>query len=712
MMKSLWVFICLPILGLSQDIQVYDWPTKENEAILSTYYSVEIQSNGKTLNSQVICSPAKEVEIPNFASQFRGGRSFNWSIFSYDFKEPLEISVTKLFGTGADEVEVVPSSFEIPSITSSDGRTVTFSLNKPRYVSIHFKSEDNKHTSDGVIKHMFMLFADSLETSVPDITAGDVHVYSSQSTLEQLQAARVIYFPKGYHDLTKNLPDIGNLGPAIERDGKEVYLAGGAYLSGRIHGVPYNKVKIYGRGVLSGMKFKWSKNLNNNGGTLGVDSFESNEAAVEIGTGGKGYNICEGILVCDGPSHGVNLGHHATYRNVKLWGWHPNNDGFRPWGEGNLIEKCFLRPCDDALYNKGLTVKETVFWPGYNGSILTFGWSGLYNSENSYFENNYVIYPEWRRIGNNHGVLMSQVDYDMVGTNVTFKNLYIDGNIPALTNLHTNSDKAKANDYALPTDGPARVGEISGILFDGIYVKGDKIQFTGNGFEQSPSNAKSLIQGAKLTNGDTYFIRNVKFKDVYFRDQCLTNDNVGRYFDIDASTTSNIQFVGCGACTAINPKILSVKNSGAPSFNDSLSVEEFERVNIYASDLDVGAVLTWTLPSGEIVTTDFRGLQNLEQTGEYILNYRTEDGCKGRLTFNLTIQKPAILSLEEAPSAQIFPVPSLDWIEMNKKEKGTIFNLQGIPVKEIKSWPVFIGDLPVGTYLLKTKSSITKIVIL
>ena len=522
------------------DAITYDWPTEEGEAILSDKYFVTLSQNGKTVFSEVIMSESKDVEISDFAMEFKG-RTFNWTSFSSDFSSPITVTVEKLFGDGADKVEIVPSPLKVTPTLSEDKKKVSFTLTEPHYVSINFKSLDNRHTSDGVIKHMLMIFAEPLEKDVPNKTDEGVHVYSAKSTKEDLQAAKVIYFPRGYHNLsTQYSSSVGNLGEAISSN-KEVYFEGGSYVHGRIYAGSASNVKIYGRGVLTGRDFKWHKNLDRNGGKSGVDSYPPNQSHINVsGTN----NVIEGIIVCDGAGHGVNMGYSATYVRTKYWGWHCNNDGFRPWGDKtNIIDHCFIRSTDDALYNKSLLVTNTVFWPSFNGSILCLGWDGKYNTENSVLRDNYIIYPEWRNIGNNNGIVMSQLDYDMKGINVLIENLYIDGNIPALLNLHTNSNKQKVDDYTIDSGFNGTLGEVKNIVFKNVFVSGDQVVFDGTSYEQFPQLNKSLIRGAKLSDGSIFKISDITMDNVWVSNVLLTEENKDDYFIIDEETTENITFL-------------------------------------------------------------------------------------------------------------------------------------------------------------------------
>lgn len=530
----------------AQKTVTYDWPIGPGEALLSDKYKISIIQGGDTTTSMVVMSQSKDLEIPDFAREMRGGRTFNWTMFSADFAKPIKIVVEKTFGTPTNDVELVPSPFNLKPTILNNGRKIMFEIAEPKYVCVNFKSPDNRHTSDGVVRHMLMVFAEPLETDVPDKNDPTVHVYSKTSTVQQMNDANTIFFPKGYHNLSAQYDNVSNMGPSINKRGKRVYFEGGSYVHGRINGSSQAGVKIYGRGVLSGRDFKWSARLAQNGGRLGIDSYPTEQAHIEVS---GGSNTIEGVIVCDGAGHGVNLGsNNNVYRNFKYWGWHPNNDGMRPWGSNNKVENCFVKACDDALYNKGLTVTNTIFWQGFNGSIITTGWDGRYNTENSILKNNYIIYPEWRGLGNNNGIVMSQQDFDMTGINIVIENLTVDGNIPALVNLKTNSGKT---DFVLPTDFTGRVGKIENIHFKNVRVNGRQVTFNGDAFEQTPVPSKSVIKGAKLTNGDIFYTSDVSFTDVWLDGKCLSDYKIDDLFSIDPQTTRNIKINGCNTTHSI-----------------------------------------------------------------------------------------------------------------------------------------------------------------
>lgn len=709
------VLACLfALVSYAQQVETYAWPTEPGEALLSTHYKITLKYADKEINSQVIMSESKDLEIPNFAQEMRS-RTFNWTSFSSDFSQPVTIEVEKISGEGAQDIEIVPSPFHIQHTLSVDGKKVSFVLTEPRYVSVNFKSTDNLHTSDGVVKHMLMIFSDPLETDIPSKTGSGVHVYGAASTAAEINAATTIYFPAGWHDLTKKYNDVGNMAPSINKDGMKIYFEGGAYVHGRIYGANQKNIKIYGRGVLSGRNFKWAARLSENGGILGVDSYNQGEA--HIGLSGTD-NTIEGIIVCDGAGHGINMGgSRSTYSRVKYWGWHPNNDGMRPWGEGNKIDNCFVRPCDDALYNKGLTVTNNVFWPGFNGALITLGWDGNYHTENSTLTDNYVIYPEWRGMGNNNGIVMSQIDYDMKGINVEIENMYIDGNIPALLNLHNNSGKLDANDFKLPTDFTAVVGFVRNIQLKNVFVFGKQVIFDGNAFDQTPRPNKSLIKGTVLSNGDIYKMSNIILNNVVIDGECITSENQADFIDIDAATTENIQAFGCLENNICNNQIVSPlfsENDGLWINNNEVSATVGSDINLRLSGDDLAFTILWTLPDNTTIETDGNGLL-IEETqktasGSYIAAYSTPDGCSGTVTFEVTIKDPLSTNMATRILA-IYPNPARDIINLPQfviNTKFQIFDNAGKIVYQGSETKVDVSQFKSGIYFIKSEYHLGK----
>jgi hypothetical protein len=119
---------------------------------------------------------------------------------------------------------------------------------------------------------------------------------------------------------------------------------------------------------------------------------------------------------------------------------------------------------------------------------------------------------------------MSQVDYDMIATNVYIKNMWVDGDVPALVNLHTSSEKRNKGDFSLPMNWSQRLGHICKITLENVVINGGLYEYSGSGYEQSKTPSRNFIQGTKLTNGETYYIEDVNFINVLIEGDCLTDD--------------------------------------------------------------------------------------------------------------------------------------------------------------------------------------------
>ena len=178
----------------------------------SDQYAVNVQQCGKRYDSFVYLSKA----------QWRTNRSKSNSWTTFSFSGPVTVTVIKLKGEPFTTCKVIPSSYGIkPRI---EGNRVSFELDRPRKVSVEF---------DGDITHPMLVFADALETDVPNANDPDV-----------------VYFGPGLHEI----------GDTAIASGKTVYLAGGAYLKGRLKGHNVQDVTIRGRGVLSGEAYPHGSN--------------------------------------------------------------------------------------------------------------------------------------------------------------------------------------------------------------------------------------------------------------------------------------------------------------------------------------------------------------------------------------------------------------------------------------------------------------------
>ncbi len=509
--KTCSLFILLYCVGKysafgAESIVTYDWPVAEGQATLSNYYKVSLSDGKTTKDVQVLMSQGWSEEKGGPAI-FRG-RTFSWAACATKFRKPLTVTVNKLFGDGASEVEIVPSGYGIEAEVDPTGKSVRFTLKKSRYVCVYFKTPDNTLPGN-VVKHMLMIFADDIEREKPQIRFRNVLEVDETTTQYDIDKAGTVVFKPGFYQLRHQFKD----GVMKVRAKQNIYLAGGAYVVGNFVGHKADDVFICGRGVLSGQDRKWTQGM-------------PTSALIELHNT-KNARV-QGIIACDNDMHGIVPGLNSYMHAVKFWGWHWNNDGFRPWG--GRVEHCFIRPADDAFYVGGenLIVKDTVIWQSHNGAVVTCGWG----SENRYYhtadftmQDCHIIYPEWNVLGNNNGIVASQLPYAAKSKNIFFKNLRIDGDIVALCNLKRND---KFNRVGPP-------GGIDNVSFKDVVVTGTQ---TGYTYDRS-----KRVRTYNVIKGDGDFrISNVLFDNVKIGNVLLSKNNADAYFQIDPKTTSKIKF--------------------------------------------------------------------------------------------------------------------------------------------------------------------------
>lgn len=346
------VSLLLQMTMIHAALTTYDWPTDPGEAALSDRYAVTIEHAGEAFPLEVLMSTAW-TEAGGGPDVFRN-RTFSWATFGSDFDGPVVIEIEKLFGSDTSEIEIVPSAYNLTPHLSEDGRKVRVALDRSRYFSVNFNTDDNEHTEDGLVTHMLMIFADPLETEVPVKSGLGVHLFSGSTTQADIDNASLLYFEPGFYDLGTQFTD----GRINLIEDSQIYIAGGAFIVGKLDTENRSdRSKIWGRGAVSGRDYPWEPG-------------QPVSALIEaIGND----VVIDGIFAMDNNMHGVVPGWSATLRNVKMWGWHHNNDGFRPWG--GTVDHCFARPSDDAFYVAGrdLTVTDTVVWQGFNGAVVTCG---------------------------------------------------------------------------------------------------------------------------------------------------------------------------------------------------------------------------------------------------------------------------------------------------------------------------------------------------
>jgi hypothetical protein len=288
--------------------------TPENRFIMpSTRYEVEVTQNEKTM--PVFTYMMNAMQYTNRV------KTTSWSSFAFDGK--VKVRVRMLMGE-IGYCAVLPTSKQIEVIKGDD--FVEFYIDKPGQYSIEFQQ-------GVVIDHPLLLFADPLETDIPD-----------------KQNPNVIWFEPGVHEIGDNFE---------VKSGQTIYVEAGAYIKGRMVSTDAENIKLLGRGIISGEQFPVR--------TAGF--------LVEL----NGDNIIiDGPTIIHAPSHNVVCrGNNHIARWVKVMGWWFSTDGIH-LGNNSMVEDCFTKVNDDAirLYGINSTARRCVIWQMENGAPFQTGWSG------------------------------------------------------------------------------------------------------------------------------------------------------------------------------------------------------------------------------------------------------------------------------------------------------------------------------------------------
>lgn len=297
------------------------------------------------------------------------------SVARFEFEGKVEIQVKSLQDIRSYRVR--PASYGIAA--RQDGNTLTFSLDRPRYLSVEV---------NGNIYQNLHLFADSI--------------------MEKPKVRRkrdLMYFGPGVHDF-------GGDSIAVP-SGKTVFIDQGAYIKGWFSVYKASDVRIMGHGIVmpghhEGIMVRYSR------------------------------NVCiDGPLTTQIPVGGSDS---VTVRNAKVMSWYGWGDGFNIFASNNVLqEHLFARTSDDCStiyctrkgYRGGcrnITVRDCVYWADVAHPIMI----GLHSETPEQEEISNVLYQDIDILEHAE----NQLDYqgcigindgdDILVKGVTFENFHIE----------------------------------------------------------------------------------------------------------------------------------------------------------------------------------------------------------------------------------------------------------------------------------------------
>lgn len=375
------------------------------------------------------------------------------SMAIFDFSGKVDVKAVYNKGK-VNTARVRPLSYDIPCRV--EGNAVCFELTRPCNVSVEV---------NGDIFHNLHLFANPLETDVPDKNDPDV-----------------LYYGPGLHT-----PENGELKVP---SGKTVYLAGGAVLAGRVIMEGVRNVKLRGRGVID-YKVKGGIRIANSRNVL-VEGVVTTQCA----TGG---------------SDGV------TIRNVKSISYYGWGDGMNVFASNNvLFDGVFCRNSDDCTTVYGtrlgfeggcrhITMQNSTLWADVAHPIF-IGIHGNSKEQEILEDLNYVnidILDHKEKQLNYQGCMAINAGDNNLIRNVRFENIRVeDFRQGQLVNLRIFYNKKYCT-------APGR--GIENVLFKDISYTGDRAEV-------------SVIEGYN----EERKIKDIRFENLRVNGQLITDDMSGK----------------------------------------------------------------------------------------------------------------------------------------------------------------------------------------
>jgi len=412
------------------------------------------------------------------------GRSISWVNFSFAETVTVEVKVLDEGKVPVDayNIKILPARYGItPSVS---GNIITFTITQPGQCSVEIGTNG--------FKNGLMIFANPMETNVPDPMQEDSYSVLEHATAESIANVSAsksgLYFKAGVHDIGVY---------AVPANIKNIYLEGGAWVYGAIQlsGTRSNAdVKIFGRGVLSSGRLKYRESY-----CIGVPQ-DGSTAADRI--------TVDGITVADPKYFAIRLiGSSNTVSWAKvIGGWTYNCDGIAAF-DNSTVKKSFCWANDDNIkvYRDNITVEDMVLWQLNNGGLIQMGWDGA-QATGVTIRRVDLLHAEWNNSATNRGVL------SFVG------NRY--------ANANSNCWQKNITIEDLVTETPVRLiwrispeepiaGVITPAMVDGLTMKNwtvlmDKAQGSNNYIEGVSTN---------------YIMKNFIFDNVMLNGVKLTSDN-------------------------------------------------------------------------------------------------------------------------------------------------------------------------------------------
>lgn len=452
---------------------VETYPGLPNDLYASTRYEVEVEQAGNAHPSYVYVS---ENDLnPTVGARALMTDTNHWTSFSSVGTVMVRVTLPERATIASARVHPLRLGID-PVVT---GNQISFELDTHENLWVEV---------DGEEADPLFVFSNPPETDVP--AEGDPNV---------------IYFGPGLHDppesLLHELPS-----------GTTVYIAGGAYVRSLVS-AEHNasNITIRGRGILSGIHLPW------------VPEWGSHMLEMPGGLGTN--NRIEGVTFTDGPKSNFVINGEVDISNIRLLGWHRNNDGMTV-GANSTVDHVFAKVNDDVfkLYFSNINVNDVVVWEQPPGSTFQLSWNLSRNVTGVRVSDVDIIHTD-RTSGDfnnrkiNDSIISCRNFNGGSGSDYVFDGVRIEGQTYQVVGLHledelqgfTSGDgslsgivfrdfqveSAPAVPSYLNGNGTAS-STISNVTFDGLYIAGEHITDVTNGNGDLVLSVENQVTGTSF----------------------------------------------------------------------------------------------------------------------------------------------------------------------------------------------------------------------
>lgn len=333
-----------------------------------------------------------------YFAKYIGSWSHTYCNFELDRDTPIVVKITRMNEPGAPSGPITKASARpAQNVIACEwsGNDVYVTLSKPCQIAVDIDGQMDGRDAPRNIPdawndatapfndkatgvHAVTIFANPFIEDKPLLGGPGVLAVEPGQNVHQVLANaasagtiwNTLYFKPGIHNFTVGT-QWSNGDVLVPQDNKQYYIPGDAIVYGNLNDkkdMRVNKnIRIFGHGTLSGEKIPHYFELPRN---------EIQHIAMAALANVDNCHF-EGITVANPAEFGLKIDSfdggwarkQSSIRWVKNISWRVNNDGLTATGNG-LIEDCFLRHQDDAIYVNGATVRRVVFWSDVNGIPL------------------------------------------------------------------------------------------------------------------------------------------------------------------------------------------------------------------------------------------------------------------------------------------------------------------------------------------------------